>query len=190
MVWPVGQTMRKEDAGRMNALTHTTGYAIVALSYVGLAETAWVQATSIAEATGIPKPYLSKILHALGKSGIIRTKRGSGGGVALSRPADQVTLLDVAMAVEPLSAEPRCFLGMTRCSEEKPCPMHTFWRQIRDKTREEMARTTLARVAAHQRASGFRTPPLKLLMEDLPLPAKQYRTKPTNRFLRKFGVQA
>jgi Rrf2 family protein len=173
----------------MHALSHTTGYAIVALGFIATADRPWLQAKTIAQATGIPKPYLSKILHALGKAGLLRTKRGAGGGVTLARPADQVTLLDVAQAVEPASNEPRCFLGMATCSDDRPCPMHTYWKAAREQTQQQLSQMTLARVAAHQQAVGFKAPPLEELLDDLPMPSRVYRAKPTGRFLRKFGVR-
>lgn len=172
----------------MNALSHTTGYAIVALSFVGCSAKPWVQAHEIAQKTGIPKPYLSKILHELGRAGVIRTKRGAGGGVALSRPADELTLWDVAQAVEPIAAEPRCFLGMAACSETNPCPMHPFWTELRRQTHQQLAQTTLAQVAGYQSAMGFKAVSIEELLRDLPPGAKVYRGKPTGRFLRKFGV--
>ncbi len=172
----------------MTALSHTTGYAIVALSYVGCSEKPWVQAREIAERTGIPRPYLSKILHALGRAGLIHTKRGNGGGVALARPAGRMTLLDVARAVEPMAERPRCVLGMTTCSDDKPCPMHDFWREIRKQIQQQLAVTTLAQAAQYQSSMGFKTASIEELIRELP-PGKFYRSKPTNRFMRKFGTR-
>ena len=57
----------------MHALSHTTGYAIVALGFISAGDKPWVQPKPSAQSTGIPKPYLSKILHALGKAGLLRT---------------------------------------------------------------------------------------------------------------------
>lgn len=172
----------------MNALSHTTGYAIVALSLVGASGGQWVQAQEIARRTGIPKPYLSKILHALGKAGLIRTKRGIGGGVTLSRPAAAVSLLDVASAVDPSAAQPRCFMGMASCSDAKPCPMHEYWKLTRDEIRRQLERTTLADVAEFQTAADFKAAPPEELLEDLALSRRVYRGKPTGRFGRKFGA--
>jgi len=171
----------------MNALSHTAGYAIVALSFVGSTRNRWAQAQEIADQTGIPKPYLSKILHALGKAGVIRTKRGIGGGVALSRPASELSLLEVANAVEPLVTQSRCFLGMAVCADDRPCPMHDYWKRTRDDIRRRLGQTTLANLAEHQAASGFRAAPIEQLVQDFPS-ARVYRGKPTGRFLRKFGT--
>lgn len=171
----------------MNGLSHTTGYAIVALSFVGAAGGKWVQAQEIARRTGIPKPYLSKILHALGKAGLIRTKRGTGGGVSLSRPAGAMSLLEVAMAVDPTVTQPRCFMGMASCSDTKPCPMHAYWKQTREEIHRQLARTTLADVAEFESAADFKAASPQQLLDELPGTRRVYRGKPTARFGRKFG---
>ena len=42
----------------------------------------------IAERTGLPQPYLEQILLALKGAGLVRSKRGVGGGYVLARAAD------------------------------------------------------------------------------------------------------
>lgn len=173
----------------MNALSHTTGYAIVALSFVGSSDRPLVQARDIAAATGIPKPYLSKILGALGKAGLLHTKRGIGGGVTLARPAETVTLLDVVNAIEATEESPRCFLAMSACNCQSPCPMHDFWTATTRQVRQQLQQCTLEQIARHQSQTGFRTPSLTELLRGLPLTPRVYATKPTGRFMRKFGVK-
>ena len=56
----------------------------------------------IAEATRGPKDYLAKVLQGLVKKGIVDTQRGVGGGVSLTRPPEELTILDVVNAVEPI----------------------------------------------------------------------------------------
>ncbi len=135
----------------MQGLSQTTGYAIRALSYVGEKTGQWVQVKDIAQATGVPKPYLAKILHALGQSGLLRTKRGYRGGVTLTHPAAHVTVLDVVQAVEHLDQKPRCLVGMATCSDERACPVHDFWQQQRRELEAKLARVTLAQVATFER---------------------------------------
>ena len=88
----------------MLCLSQTTGYAILALSCLeeGDGEN-WILVKDIATCTGIPKPYLSKILHSLQGSGLIRAKRGYRGGFALARPSSRINLLEIAAAVEGAS---------------------------------------------------------------------------------------
>jgi len=54
----------------------------------------------IAERTGLPQPYLEQILLALKGAGLVRSKRGVGGGYVLARPAEDITLADIVSAVD------------------------------------------------------------------------------------------
>jgi Rrf2 family protein len=55
---------------------------------------------AIAQAAGVPAPFLSKVLGRLVDRGLLRSKRGRGGGFVLGRPASDITLADVALALE------------------------------------------------------------------------------------------
>jgi Rrf2 family protein len=55
---------------------------------------------AIAHASGVPAPFLSKVLGRLADRGLLRSKRGRGGGFVLGRPASDITLADVALALE------------------------------------------------------------------------------------------
>jgi Rrf2 family protein len=138
----------------MLSLTQTTGYAILALTCLEGGEDQWVLSRDIATATGIPGPYLSKILHALGRSGLIRAKRGYRGGFTLARPASRISLLDVAEAVEGRNWMPQCLLGLTVCSQIRACPTHAFWKREQARIEEELRKITLAQVADFERRSG------------------------------------
>ncbi len=59
----------------------------------------------IAEATRVPKDYLVKVLQGLAEKGVVKTQRGVGGGVSLARTPEELTILDVVNAVEPVGAD-------------------------------------------------------------------------------------
>ena len=140
----------------MHIPSQTAGYAIVALSYLHGRDEQWVQAKDIAEATGIPRPYLSRILHLLGKSGLINTKRGYRGGVALTRPTRKITLLQVAEAIDAPVARPKCLIGLAECSDDRGCPAHDYWVRERARMRSKLSRLTLASVAKFEKRSNGR----------------------------------
>src|SRR5438445_10722334 len=54
----------------------------------------------IAERTGLPQPYLEQILLALKGAGLVRSKRGVGGGYVLARAPEDITLGQIVSAVE------------------------------------------------------------------------------------------
>ena len=55
-------------------------------------------AATIAARTGAPANYLGKLLQQLSHEGLLTSRKGAGGGFALARPAESITLLDI---VEP-----------------------------------------------------------------------------------------
>src|ERR1700730_4799430 len=59
----------------------------------------------IADRTGLPQPYLEQILLALKGAGLVRSKRGVGGGYVLARPPEEITLGQIVSAVDgPIAA--------------------------------------------------------------------------------------
>jgi DNA-binding MarR family transcriptional regulator len=68
-------------------MTQSTGYAITALGHVAAMGDQPLLIKDIAEATGLPHPYLAKIIHTLARRGLVVTRRGVGGGVTLARSA-------------------------------------------------------------------------------------------------------
>ena len=64
----------------------------------------------IAEYYDLPVPYLRKQFQALSRAGIVQTNTGPLGGYRLARPNDEISLLDIYLALE--GDEP-CF----RCTE-------------------------------------------------------------------------
>ncbi|MCG8652739.1 MAG: Rrf2 family transcriptional regulator [Pirellulales bacterium] len=77
----------------------------------------------IAEATQVPTSYLSKILHDLAASGILSSRRGVGGGFQFAHSPDELSVLDVINAVDPLGRIKGCPLSLpSHC--EQLCPMH------------------------------------------------------------------
>ena len=54
----------------------------------------------IAERTALPQPYLEQILLALKGAGLVRSKRGVGGGYVLARPAEEIRLSEIVSAVD------------------------------------------------------------------------------------------
>ncbi len=139
----------------MLSVTQTTGYAILALSCLDKSGEEWVLEKDIAEKTGISKPYLSKLLYRLTKGGLIVSKRGYKGGISLSRPANEITMLDIFEAVEGTDWRDRCLLGLPGCSSNQPCPMHKFWLKMRPKIEDQFKNLTLAEVMEF-RKTGWR----------------------------------
>ncbi len=110
----------------------------------------------IAERTALPQPYLEQILLALKGAGLVRSKRGVGGGYILSRPPAEITLAAVVRAVDgPIVVgdfgEPH---QNGACDHEGQCVLLAVWASVGEHMRHLLEGRTLADVAAIARGEA------------------------------------
>jgi Rrf2 family transcriptional regulator, iron-sulfur cluster assembly transcription factor len=130
----------------MLSLSLTTGYAIKALRCLECGGGRAQQITELARGTGVPRPYLAKIIGSLSQHKLVSTKRGYHGGVSLTKPAQDVSLLEVVVAIEGEHWIGNCLLGLKGCESSDECPTLGFWNRIRKEIEQELGRLTLADV--------------------------------------------
>ena len=83
-------------------ISQTVEYALRAVAHLAAQSPASCKTQHIAEVTRVPAAYLSKVLQSLVRANIVTSQRGVGGGVTLAADPEQLTILDVVNAVEPL----------------------------------------------------------------------------------------
>jgi Rrf2 family protein len=105
---------------------------------------------SVADYTGIPRSYLSKLVHKLAKKGLVTARRGHHGGVVLAKPATEITLEDLSEAIDGVTWRGRCLVGLAGCSDETPCVLHEFWGETLETILTRLRGVTLADMARHQ----------------------------------------
>lgn len=103
----------------------------------------------IAERTAIPQPYLEQILLSLKGAGLVRSKRGVGGGYVLARPASEIRISEILSAVDgPISlgdfGEPH---QDGACDHEGQCVLLAVWAHAGDHMRKLLDSFTLADIA-------------------------------------------
>ncbi len=106
--------------------------------------------------TGIPRPYLAKLVHVLGKSGALETLRGRRGGIRLAKPASEWTLHELIELFEGADVFERCLLGLTTCDDKEACPSHEFWKAMRETISQRLREITLDDVRHFQRFAEAR----------------------------------
>ena len=104
-----------------------------------------VTAAELAKITKVPAPYLSKVLQHLRDHQLVLSQRGVGGGIRLARPAAEITILDVASAVEPVKRIDTCPLGLPGHGNQL-CPLHRRMDDALQQIEETFANSTLAEV--------------------------------------------
>ncbi len=132
--------------------SHTVEYALRAV--VHLADRAPEPRTTdqIATATRVPKAYLSKVLQSLSRGGIVRSQRGIGGGMTLTKPPGELTILEVVNAVDPIQRIRSCPLGI-EAHGFRLCPLHRRLDNALATVETAFSRTTLAEVLTEPSAS-------------------------------------
>ena len=116
----------------------------------------------IAERTGLPQPYLEQILLALKGAGLVRSKRGVGGGYVLARDPSEITLGQIVSAVDgPIVAgdfgEPH---QNGACDHEGQCVLLGVWADVSVHMREHLDSFSLADMVAQARGTPTPVAPL------------------------------
>ena len=111
-----------------------------------------VQSHDIATRQDIPEPYLNQLLTQLRKAGLITSRRGPGGGHALARSADEITLVDLIRALEGSAAttddtsEPR---------RSDSFALRELWKEVNQQVEQVLRTHSLADLAERERKRAF-----------------------------------
>lgn len=103
-------------------LSQTAEYALRAIVVLAADRQSPWTAQAIAARTLVPQDYLNKVLQPLTRAGIVVAQRGRNGGFTLTRPPEEISVLDVISVVDPLRRIKHCPLGLK--SHTTLCPLH------------------------------------------------------------------
>ncbi len=138
----------------MRSISKKGDYAIRGMVYLaGQPRDRIVLVGEIAQAMDVPPQFLAKIFQQFGKLGLVRSFRGSGGGLQLGRPPEQITLCEIVEAVEGPIAPNRCVISGGACSRQKACPVHPVWKKVRSSIVEILSGVTLEDLSGRRVAS-------------------------------------
>ncbi len=118
---------------------------------------------ALAEFFEVPSAYLSKQMQLLRRAGIVESVRGKGGGYRLARSVDEITLLDIVIAIEGPMLAFRCTeirqngpCGLKRKDCKRPCEIASAFAVAEQTYRDALAAKTLASIM--QEAAANSTP--------------------------------
>ncbi len=123
-------------------ISQTAEYALRAAAYLGEAGGAPRKAHEIAASTRVPASYLHKVLAALCRAKIVRSRRGPRGGFMLSRSVDEICAFDIIGAVEPWNRMDTCPLRKPE-HEHQLCPLHERLSRVQAEVESSFRRSTL-----------------------------------------------
>lgn len=128
--------------------TRSCEYALQAILYIAITskDGGAVGLKEIADSQKIPAHFLSKILQVLVKNKVLKSTKGPSGGFSLLKKASQLKLIKVVEIIDGLDMFDRCGIGLKKCSDKSPCPIHFEYKAVKerikslliDKTVEEL----------------------------------------------------
>lgn len=112
----------------------------------------------LAELQGVPAEFLAKVFTKLHKSGLVVATEGAKGGFTLARPADEITVNDVVVAIDGQKALFECKEIRARCAvfegnapewaTSGVCSIHAVMLDAQEQMQKALANYTLADIAA------------------------------------------
>ena len=98
----------------------------------------------LSEELGLSFHFLAKIMQSLTEANLVESFKGPNGGVGLSKKAGQTKLIDIVSAIDGTDLFTECALGLPKCGESTPCPLHKEWSKRRESMTKMLSKTSLA----------------------------------------------
>jgi len=126
----------------MKLISETAEYALRVMLWMAHADEPQTTG-AIAAGTRIPEDYLRKVLQQLVRAGLVRSRRGRGGGFTLNADPDRLSVLDVVEKIDPIQKIETCPLGLAEhgC---RLCPLHAGLNAASEGLRNALARQKLS----------------------------------------------
>jgi Rrf2 family transcriptional regulator, iron-sulfur cluster assembly transcription factor len=132
-------------------LTTRGRYAVTAILDVALhSGSRPVPLADVAERQNLSLSYLEQLFARLRQSGLVRSSRGPGGGYRLSRPATEISVAEVILAVDEQVDVTRCG-GLVNCNQDSRCLTHDLWVELSRQVDHFFSSRTLADVLERRR---------------------------------------
>ena len=126
-----------------------TDYAVVILTTLQQSDEATLSASGIAARTSLPEPTVAKVLKLLVKADLVKSLRGANGGYMLDKTINQITIANVATAIEGNVALTSCVdHGDDACGYAQSCPVNGRWNIVNHAVHSALESVTLADMMA------------------------------------------
>lgn len=123
----------------------TCEYALQAVLYIQInsENNNFVPLANIAESQNIPLHFLSKILQKLVKKKILRSIKGPSGGFIVTEDPKNIFLIDIIKEIDGLEIFDRCVIGLKKCQDKNPCPIHHDYKPIKKRIKNLLQNKSL-----------------------------------------------
>lgn len=115
-----------------------------------------VSIATISEAIDSPQAFTSKVLQQLTRNNIVKSIKGPYGGFMIeTENMNTVKLSDVVKILDGNSIYTGCGLGLSKCNEDSPCPLHFKFVEIRTELKKMLETTTLQMLTTDMNTEVF-----------------------------------
>lgn len=107
-------------------LSNACKYAIRALLYLAIHsdQKTKIGAKKIAEELEVPQPFLAKLLRQLTANKLVSSTKGPTGGFFMDLENKEMSVWHVIRCIDGTYRFDECFLGLSKCDDNNPCPVH------------------------------------------------------------------
>ncbi len=135
-------------------LTRKAAYGIALMkTLAAMPPNSPITASELAEKSGVPKGFVPAIVATLHRAGLVRCIPGRSGGCYLTRPPEEVSLLEVVNALDGELTESHCVLEGRLCLEADVCEVHEYWEKAHESIRRSLQDCTLSELISHSSRS-------------------------------------
>jgi Rrf2 family protein len=106
----------------------------------------------LVEQTKVPSAYLAKVMRELNRAGLVNAQRGVNGGFSLAASAEDISLLAVVNAVDPLPRISTCPLEL-KSHGTRLCGLHRYLDDSMAALEKSLAEKSLAALVAEKTGS-------------------------------------
>lgn len=147
-------SLRASNSSSM--LSNACKYAIRAVIYLAIHSDAEnkLGAKKIANGLEVPQAFLAQMLQKLSADKIIASSKGPGGGFYIDTPNKEHTLWDVILSIDGPYRFDDCFLGLAKCDNINPCPVHDIVAPFKKEILSTFKDKSLEALASEIRSKG------------------------------------
>tara|TARA_R110000868_G_scaffold29732_3_gene110499 strand:+ start:802 stop:1260 length:459 start_codon:yes stop_codon:yes gene_type:complete len=137
-------------------LSNACKYAIRSILYLGIKTdgNTKIGVKKIADELETPQPFLAKLLQQLTKTNLVSSTKGPNGGFYLSNKDKDNSVWDIIKNIDGTSKFDDCFLGLAKCSDENPCPVHFIVSPFKQRLLDNFKDKTISQYVAEIKQTG------------------------------------
>ncbi len=128
----------------MKLITRDTDYAVRALVFLAKKGDRTVSVSELVRKLRIPHPFLRKIMQILNREGVLRSRKGVGGGFELAAAPEKILLMDVIRIFQGPPSLAECLFKRSICPDRPTCPLRKKIDALEKHVFSELGKTTIA----------------------------------------------